>query len=148
MELTNFIWHLGAALAAIWAGLAHRSLKIKLNDLEQGVLASLLENEGEVETHRAPAYKRRRVSARARALRWFSSDLARSRGIQVEFANRQALYDLPQGDWCLAVRRLSVLLTDKAFCGASLGRICQLSWLSEGTAGRWVVENWKGGEHG
>ena len=147
MELTNFIWHLGAVLAALWAGLAYRSLKVKFIELEQGVMASLLEDEGSGDSPLSPALERRRVSVRARALRWFSRELARKRQVQVEFSNRQNLYQMPQSEWCVATRRLSGLFVDDAFFGGVSERACQLMWTSEGGAGHWMIESWKGGKH-
>ena len=147
MELTNFIWHLGAALAALWAGLAYRSLKLKLIELEQGVLASLLERTDEGSASNTPARMRRRASVRARALRWFSAKLERKHGTQIEFSNRQVLYELGQSDWNLAVHLLSDLLNDEAFFRNRAGHACQLIWFSEGTTGRWVLEEWSGGKH-
>lgn len=147
MDLTNFIWHLGAALAALWAGFAYRANKSRLVELENGVLASLLELECEVDETPEPVLKRRRVSARARALRWFAAELARTQGVQVEFLNKQALVDLAQTDWLSAVRRLFALLTHKAFFDRLRGQTCQLVWCIEGGAGHWSIVNRKGGQH-
>lgn len=142
MELTNFIWHLGAALAAVWAALAYRSVKRKTVELEHGVLASLLAEEvtSEGQTSSGLAQIRRRNAARVRALRWFADEFSQVHDVRVQYANRQALLELSHSEWCLAAQKLYSMLINKAFSGGVEYRPCQLTWSGVGANGQWVVE--------
>lgn len=145
MELTNFIWHLGAALAAVWAALAYRSLKRKTVELEQGVLASLFaeESAGAGEDSSALAQIRRRNAARVRALRWFADEFSQMHDVRVQYANRQALLELSHSEWCLAAQKLFKALKKKAFFRGVEYRRCRLTWGGVGANGQWVFESEK-----
>lgn len=146
MELTNLIWHLGAALAAIWAGLAYRSLNHRFVELEQGLLTSLvLDDSALAEADGATRDNRRRQVARARAVRWIASELKRTHGLQLEIRDKKTLFELPHSDWCRAISRLHDFVSGRDARVTTLQGPVGVQWTGEGRDGRWVLVALKGG---
>lgn len=109
MELTNLIWHLGAALAAFWAAIAYRSLNARHIELRRSVLVSLLplRQQGSSDSLPAPLLQRR--SLRSRTLRWVAEELRAVHGIEVVVDASQGLLETEQPIWSAAVGELLFL---------------------------------------
>jgi hypothetical protein len=107
MELTNLIWHLGAALAALWAGLAYRSLSARYAEVRESVLPSVLQvhktESGESTAFVLPAQER---SSRVRALRWMVTEFARNYGVECTVGEQQTLLSVGRTQWARAVAQL------------------------------------------
>ncbi|MEN9809548.1 MAG: hypothetical protein RLZZ488_1115 [Pseudomonadota bacterium] len=109
MELTNLIWHLGAALAAFWAAIAYRALNARHIELRRSVLVSLLplRQQGTSDSLPAPVLQRR--SLRLRTLRWVAEELRVNYGFEVVVDASQELLELDQPIWSAAVGELLFL---------------------------------------
>lgn len=109
MELTNLIWHLGAALAAVWAAFAYRALSARHAELRSSVLVSLLpmERQGASESASPPLLQRR--SLRMRTLRWVAEELRDVYGFNVIVDASQELLEMDQPAWNAALGELLFL---------------------------------------
>lgn len=109
MELTNLIWHLGAALAAVWAALAYRALNTRHAELRRSVLVSLLplRQQDQSKPLQPPLLQRR--SLRLRTLRWVAEELRAVYGFDVVVDASQELLELDQPIWSAAIGELLFL---------------------------------------
>lgn len=114
MELTNLIWHLGAALAALWAALAYRRLNAQYIELRHTVLLSVLpaHQAREAVSSSDQALSPAERSMRVRALGWVLLDLKNSLGLEFAIDGRDALMGVQQEQWSQA---LAGLLSFSAF---------------------------------
>lgn len=109
MELTNLIWHLGAALAAVWAALAYRTLNTRHVELRRSVLVSLLPLRLQGQSNPLPAPLLQRRSLRLRTLRWVAEEMHAVHGFEVVVDASQELLELDQPVWSAAVGELLFL---------------------------------------
>lgn len=144
MELTNLIWHLGALLAALWAAFAYRALLTRSTELEQGVLASLLDHSVDGPATQADGGQERMVirrrSVRTRALRWFVDEFARRRSVVVEWQDLKSLVQMSEQQWQFALGSLLESLNDLNRWNLRNGHHVVLQWrASETVSGEWVL---------
>lgn len=130
MELTNLIWHLGAAIAAVWAAFAYRGLSARYAELKDSVLVSVLplhpfaDGEGEA---KLPALNER--SLRIRALRWIMAEFRSAHGVEVVLEGQDSLLMLEQARWV-------VVLSELVRCAQGGARLPQtLHWLDQNENG-------------
>jgi hypothetical protein len=107
MELTNLIWHLGAAIAALWAAFAYRSLNVRYAELTESVLPAVLpvhkNRQGEASEGALSARGR---SYRIRAVRWLVAEFGRTHGISCSLDAPQNFGSLEQSRWVAAFSQL------------------------------------------
>lgn len=107
MELTNLIWHLGAAIAALWAGFAYRGLRARYADLTESVLPSVLRiHTAHQLDSGGQALSAKERSSRVRALRWLVSEFGRHYGIQCTVDDQQSFVLLATQQWLTAFSQL------------------------------------------
>jgi hypothetical protein len=108
MELTNLIWHLGAAIAAVWAAFAYRGLSARYAELKDSVLVSVLplhpSASGEGGEVKLPELNER--ARRIRALRWVLAEFRSAHGVVVVFEGQDNLLRLEQAQWVSVVSEL------------------------------------------
>lgn len=143
MELTNLIWHLGALLASLWAAFSYRSLLVRQKELEEGVLASLLESRAEMSTASddlgSPRHLALQRSVRTRALRWYSDEFTRRCQVSITWQNMSSLLTLPDHQWRRAVTALQFLLVEQKLPLEGAVTKLKLTWKSEDDGlGKWV----------
>jgi hypothetical protein len=149
MELTNLIWHLGALIGALWAGFSYRALLLRQQELEGGVLVSLLVPQANSTDAENTRQSQRQLSllrsARARALAWFVDEFARRHNRDLSWKNRDAVLGLTDEQWRLAISGLFEFLQRPQNLPAAVQQICVLEWQQvAATTGQWAVASEKG----
>lgn len=152
MELTNFLWHLGALIAAIWAGFSYRALLFRQQELEAGVLSSLLLTKADLVAPDAPGPLPRHLSllrsVRVRALSWFADELSRRHGCLVLWQDNEMLMRLSDEHWRGAVAGLYQFLQHPKKLVFTRGQACILHWHDAVSgSGEWVVVSREGGSN-
>lgn len=143
MELTNLLWHLGALIAALWAGFSYRTLLLRQQELESGVLASLLLPQADTADSQAARPSTRQLSllrsARVRALGWFVDEFAHRHGCKLVWKDRELLIGLSDEHWRQAVSDLYERLLRPGRLLSS-AQPCLLDWQRPDNAvGQWIV---------
>ncbi|MBM3382940.1 MAG: hypothetical protein FJY29_10925 [Betaproteobacteria bacterium] len=149
MELTNLLWHLGALVAALWAGFSYRALLARQQELEAGVVVSLLLSKAEVPLPEAPRPSPRHLAAlrssRVRALAWFADEFERRYSCSVVWKNRESLLELTDEHWRNALAALYELLMHPEPIVVKRGKQSVLDWQQQVSAGgHWTVVSEKG----
>jgi hypothetical protein len=112
MELTNLIWHLASAVAALWAGFAYRLLSLRHSELRQAVVLSMLQiQQSDDHLKAAPALEARYRSLRVRALRWICQEYMHERRIVLQVEDSDSVIGLEQAMWNRALGLLMAVLT-------------------------------------
>lgn len=108
MDLTNLIWHLAAAVAALWAGFAYRSLSSRYSELRHAVVNSMLQlHQAAGSNSSTSVFASRNRSLRVRALRWLCQEVEQERGILLQVEDAELVVGLEQEAWN---RALGILL--------------------------------------
>jgi hypothetical protein len=100
MDLTNLIWHLGSALAALWAGFAYRALRAQYTEFRQAVMGSLM-----------PETPLHQKSLRVRSLRWILDEFVREHDVQLDILSKKELLLIEQSEWTAAILSLLSLVS-------------------------------------
>lgn len=106
MELTNLIWHLGAAVAALWAAFAYRSVASRYLELRQAVIPSLcfMDSSSPVKSAETlTPVKPRMRSIRMRTVRWLGDEFRRRYGRSLVIGEQEQFIALEQAQWSKAV---------------------------------------------